>query len=822
MNTVNRAAFANLKQNKGKNILIGFAVVLTTMLLLAILTIGFGSLDMENAYIKETYPNFHAMYRGVDMDTAKELEKRQDVESVGLRIDPGEVVVPDGMGVMVYMDETALKTTKPKMESGSLPKSGHEITAAKAMLTILGIHAEIGDTITLPYQLYEDGGLGYESQAEFTITGFLRSSADNPDNDFAVYVSRDFMEEVVPEEARKYRALMKLKDADSMTTDQIEKRCKEIGEDFGIAQGSIRINDQYLRANYVDSGFYGTMGMVVLVVILAGVITIYSIYYISLLYKVQEYGKLKALGATKRQIRQIVFREGMLISAIAIPAGLLLGSVVSVAAFRFLSIEMNPNEELARIAAQLLENHEVSLFKVWPYLVAAFVSLFTTVLSLLHPMKIAAKISPVEAMRYDGSLKTKRKQRKGHEELNVPRLAMANLSRNRKRTAITIITLGMTGILYVVISTVLASANPEDTVRNTVLEDFVVGLDVKDDDKMNPEQSWEALCKNNPLDSQVEKQITSIPGVKEIIKMGRVDVELPEYSMDGEAWGTGITGIPEEYASILEESVIRGDCTYEELKSGDKIVLNDVFFHWFPEWDGLGENIKIRFYNGSKWVEKEFEVAAVAHMPAGLSRYNSFVLPQSVVEEICDYDMVDIWWVAADSGSLKEVGEQLKSLVESSKYLAMESFQEELAFQKEQMNLFNAMAYVFLAVLGGVGIMNLINTMVNSIYVRRREIGIMQALGLSNRQMKNMLQIEGMFYTAGMFVLSAGIGIPLGYLLYQYAKDNYLMGIVRFHFPGVQMLALAGIVIFLQVIISVIISGSFRKQSMIDRIRYSE
>ena len=46
---------------------------------------------------------------------------------------------------------------------------------------------------------------------------------------------------------------------------------------------------------------------------LAGILTIYSIYYISMIPKVQEYGKLKAIGATKKQIRQIVFREDVVL-----------------------------------------------------------------------------------------------------------------------------------------------------------------------------------------------------------------------------------------------------------------------------------------------------------------------------------------------------------------------------------------------------------------------------------------------------------------------------------------------------------------------------
>lgn len=58
--------------------------------------------------------------------------------------------------------------------------------------------------------------------------------------------------------------------------------------------------------------------MIMLIVVLAGVITIYSIYYVSMIHKVQEYGRLKAIGATKHQIRQIVLREGFFTAAFAI------------------------------------------------------------------------------------------------------------------------------------------------------------------------------------------------------------------------------------------------------------------------------------------------------------------------------------------------------------------------------------------------------------------------------------------------------------------------------------------------------------------------
>ena len=80
------------------------------------------------------------------------------------------------------------------------------------------------------------------------------------------------------------------------------------------------------------------------------------------------------------------------------------------------------------------------------------------------------------------------------------------------------------------------------------------------------------------------------------------------------------------------------------------------------------------------------------------------------------------------------------------------------------------LGYAFLLILGAVGVMNLINTMVNSIYTRRRELGIIQAIGMSEKQLVRMLQLEGLFYTAGTLLVALGIGSLAGYGIFLYAK----------------------------------------------------
>lgn len=91
-----------------------------------------------------------------------------------------------------------------------------------------------------------------------------------------------------------------------------------------------------------------------------------------------------------------------------------------------------PDDTMGVATRQLIAQKEVSLLKPWIYIMAAAVTLLTVAVSMIRPMQIAAKISPVEAMRYDGSIKTRKKGRKGHSEMRLVHLTEANLTRNKK------------------------------------------------------------------------------------------------------------------------------------------------------------------------------------------------------------------------------------------------------------------------------------------------------------------------------------------------------------------------------------------------------
>ena len=80
-------------------------------------------------------------------------------------------------------------------------------------------------------------------------------------------------------------------------------------------------------------------------------------------------------------------------------------------------------------------------------------------------MRTASKISPVEAIRYQGTGRENKKQRRGYQDMNLFRLTSANLSRNRKRTALTVVTLSGVGILFMTVASVLSCAAPRRSCR---------------------------------------------------------------------------------------------------------------------------------------------------------------------------------------------------------------------------------------------------------------------------------------------------------------------------------------------------------------------
>lgn len=820
MKMTTRVAYCNMRHYKSKNILIGIAIILTTLLLFVIPSIGKDMVEVNFAVINKIYPTWHALYRNVDESTVMKLAAHHDVKTYGLRSDAGYMNLEDATVSMMYMDRTGMELYKVKLKEGQLPQKENDIVVSKGILEALGQNGKIGDTITVPYQILKDDGLDYTKEKDFRICGFLADNESSKEQkQYTSLVSEAFLKAEIPVEQVKYRFLLQVNGQKGNTTADYTETIQNIARQFGISEDDMNINKEYLAANYVDPATIPVIVGIMLIVVLAGIITIYSVYYVSMNQRVREFGKLKAIGATKRQLRQIVLREGMGVALFAIPIGLLIGTVaVKVVLLQFVEHAKDSNVLITE-AYKVVAKGEVQLYYWWIYLLAIAVTLCTVYLSLMKPMRMAAKVSEIEAMRYQGGSKRQKSSRKGYQFLNIGRLTKRNLAENKKKSTITIVSMAVTGIFVMMVATVLSCANPMESAKSSIVGQYEISPIVESGNKEHPEYEWAEVQKNNPLNEGLKQQIEELDGVERVDVFTALKVSGGPFE---EKIGTEfINGVPEEYAEELKKGITEGNVTYEELKSGDKVILDRALLHWYPDIK-VGDKLKLNIHDGDNTFQKEIEVAAIGEYGTGLTNYNCLIMAKEGAEKLTINNSSSYFQVIADKDYDEALEASLQAIVDGSGRLQMRTWKNEYDTWENAIQMTRGACYAFIIILAAITIMNLINTMINSVHVRKKELGMMQAIGMSDRQLMKMLQLEGIFYTVGTLIISIGVGSLAGYPLFLYAKRTGMFDISTYHYPVTAAIIIILTLFVIQMLLAIFIAKSVRKDSLIERIRFSE
>lgn len=807
-----------MRYHKSKNILTGIAVFLTTLLLFIVPAVGYDAISGQQAVINKLYPTWHALFRDVTGDTAEKLSVHHMISRWGLRSDVGYMASEDAEIAMLYLDEEGLDLYHMELAQGRLPETENEIVVSEGILEAFSQSGKIGDVITVPCQVYRNGGLDYIQEKEFVISGFIADTEINREQKaYSAFVSRAFLEKEIPEEQIKYRFLFRIKTGDSANTDEIEEDINALAKQFDIPEQSVGINKDYLGANYVDPSYVPAIAVIMLIIVGAGMITIYGIYYVSMGERIQEYGKIKAIGATRRQLKKIVLLEGFCVAAAAIPLGLAAGSILVIGVFLgIFELYQNENEMLS-VMRQLILDGKVQLYHVWFYFLAAFVAVLTVFLSLLQPMKIASKVSEIEAMRYQDSHTARRgkKVRKGYTDITIGRLANIYLAGNKKKSAVTIFSMAATGLLVMVVATVLSCANPAEASRNSIHAQYELSPVIEYNNKEHPELEWGEVQKENPLTEELKKEILQINGITSVETYTGTYVTSDAFDGDRE-W---LAGVPKTGKQQLEEGIIEGNVTYEELKTGDKVIADKNLLYWWPDIR-IGDVLDVVVEDGNGTHERKLEIAAIGDYPLSFTNYRYLIMAQEGLESFSNYNLNYYYNIHAEKPYDPEVEVQLKAIAEESGRMELRVWKDVYEEYKSNMAVTGGICYAFLGVLGMICIMNMINTMIHSIHVRKKDLGILQAVGMSDTQLRRMLQMEGLFYTAGTLLIAVGGGSLAGYPIFLWAKDHGIFNISSYHYPIPASVILTVVLVSVQMILTVALGKIMKKESLIDRIRF--
>ena len=705
MKTLTNLVKGNLKSSKAKSVLICITIMLTTTLLTSVGIICNNWLKTNKAATIEYSGSFEGIYKRVNKDKLDIIKNNASIDQYGIYKAIGTSQYEDSNLGLIYADNTIKNMANIKFEDGTMPEKENEIAIESGYLNLLNNGAKIGDKIKLSYESLSTGEI---KEKEFILSGILQTSdISKAQKSYSAIISKSYFVSEEVDENTKYNVYINIVKPKKLTADEVKESILSIAKNMGIEEYDVRINTDYINASNPDPQVIAGGIVVALIIILSSMLVIYSIFYVSVINKVHEYGKLRAVGATKRQIRKIILREGFILSCISIPLGIAIGYLIG---------------QVVILKALKMDRYGVGGMNIFIAIGVAVITVISVLLSLLKPMKMACNISPVEAMRYDGN-DSKQKKRKGYEEINLKKITFANLSRNKKRTVI--------------------------------------------------------------------------------------DIGAGEKNLED------IQGFDKEFYDEFSEHLVEGEINKEALESGEGLVYTHPSY---AKEIGIkvGSTQVITIYDGKDSYKKEFTVLALVDIGGASIR-----IPESVMDSLIKTDTTIRVGLEIKKDMLKSVEEEIKNITDNDEYLSYGTLEDSIETYKKSMAITSVLIYSLVIIIGVIGLMNLINTMITSIITRKRELGILQAIGLSDKQLVKMLQIEGLFYTVGTLLITLTLGNILGYIaviIFRNTGASYAI----YDYPLTQTIIMIVAITLVQILITYMVTNNFKKDSLVDRIRYSE
>ena len=740
-----------------RNTIAVLAILLATLLFTSLFTIAISlQTAMQESNMRTTGTSAHAGIKRLSWEEYERLSSDTGVKDSGYSIIIGNAVgdkfnkTPTELR---YSDETYAELTFNTPDTGYLPEQKNEIATSRIVLAAMGLPDEVGTQMELTFITDTD-----TFSDTFTLCGIW-------DGDAVAYrqtilLSKEYTEQVAPvihgeTDGTTPPVGTGYIDAVMMmpTAWNIEKQALDVTSKYGLDE-RVSINDAYVMATVNPSSMLPLVTGVA-VIFIAGYLLIYNVFYISIAQDIRFYGMLKTLGTTARQIRKIVYKKAIKLSLMGIPIGLLLGWPIG----RLL---------LPAIVNMLTDDiRVVTTVNPLIFLVAIVFSAITVFISCQKPAILAAKVSPMEALHYIEQTGGKKKQRRS-KHISTMMMAKSNLTRNKKKVMIVTLSFVLSIVLLNSVYTYVTSFDFDKFVADFSLTDFTVS----DTTVINNYAPYNTANVSQDFISQTE----SLNGLEDIgniylwtskqplsendlarlqeLSASSSDIanELENYRVRQEQ-GVNVYGLddfPTEYVQVLD-----GELNTEQWKAGTGVYVTPLRMMG----DGSlclykpGDQISVTQLDGTN---KVYDVLAVVRIPSALQT------PLQVdmgLDYIFPTNELLGNMVPADQPAMKTIfnvdhEHQLatenwlknytKNTDTSLDYLSKVTLRQNF---DRMINMFRLVGGTLCAILALIGILNFINSITTSILSRYREIAMLQSVGMTGWQVKQILIYEGIGYS---------------------------------------------------------------------------
>ena len=813
-----------------KNTIAVLAIMLATLLFTSLFTIAISlQTAMQESNMRTTGTSAHAGIKRLSWEEYEKLSSDTGIKDIGYSIIIGNAVGDDFNKTpteLRYGDETYSELTFNTPDTGHLPEQKNEIATSRIVLDAMGLPDKVGTQMELTFTTDTD-----TFTDTFTLCGIW-------DGDAVAYrqtmlLSKKYTEQVAPvihgeTDGTTPPVGTGYIDAVMMmpTAWNIEKQALDVTSEYGLDE-RVSINDAYQMATVNLSSMLPLVTGIA-VIFIAGYLLIYNVFYISIAQDIRFYGMLKTLGTTARQIRKIVYKKAIKLSLMGIPIGLLLGWPIG----RLL---------LPAIVNMLTDDiRVVTTVNPLIFLVAIVFSAITVFISCQKPAILAAKVSPMEALHYIEQTGGKKKQRRS-KHISTMMMAKNNLTRNKKKVMIVTLSFALSIVLLNSVYTYVTSFDFDKFVADFSLTDFTVS----DTTVINNYAPYNTANVSQDFISQTE----SLNGLEDIGNiylwtskqplsendLARLQ-ELSAFSSDianelenyrvRQEHGVNVYGLddfPAEYVQVLD-----GELNTEQWKAGTGVYVTPLRMMG----DGSlclykpGDQISVTQLDGTN---KVYDVLAVVSIPSALQT------PLQVdmgLDYIFPTNELLGNMVSADQPAMKTIFN-----VDEEHQLATENWLKNYTTNTDtaldylskvtlrqtfdgMINMYRLVGGALCAILALIGILNFINSMTTSILSRYREIAMLQSIGMTGRQVKQMLRYEGVGYSIlvllGSLILSVIASLTVVRMMG--AELTYF----TWHFTLLPVFLCSIPLILITAIVPLVCYNKMAQKTVVERLRLAE
>ena len=780
-----KLAKKSLQSEKRRNLMVVIAVALAAFLICFTGIVATSLTQMQRNQVVDTY---EAVWLGVEENDIETLKGLPEFERVGGYYMLGEELSEQGYHASyVYCDAQMMEITKAQMEllEGRVPEKANEVVVSEYFLSTYGNNAKIGDTVTLDTESFH---------GDYVVTGIMDSVNEKEANTCAIILSKAALTEWNGFDPAGYRAYVHFKNSDQLGEELITSYCREIAEEYELPTPSMN-NRYFTYASKQPFDDFTLMAGVIALVLIGGYIVIQSIFRISINDKIRSYGQLRTIGATPKQIKRIVKNEGRKLGSI----GILIGTVLGICGgFLLFSKGFNAVSYVATVILTLISS--------W----------LMVSISIRKPVKIAAGISPIEAVRFTPAQKAIR-SRKKNIKLNPVSMGIANFKRDRKKTISIVASLSIGGILLMVVSSIVLVRSPEQIARLYFPDsDYKIYLQ---------DLSEEMLVKGNPLNEELKQEVLSIDGVTDII-VARQSLYTSIKTDANQNSGICDTLTDQNYA-MVEAALTAGTMPTDS----HSIVIHDKIAAHFEDM-GVGSTVEFSSVDGKQSIPVTISgMFSASKMPVifGHGRSHTdgsvFFAPKDLFcelhPEITTFDYS--WSIVSDPKKDETVKAELKNIVAEHSNLALDEIDTAIAAEKSQ----NSVAFGSMQVLSWLvflfGVINLINTTLSNQMSRKQENSVLRSIGLTQKQLCKMNICEGLCYAFFATLATLIVGLPASiFACGKFSVGAFAGKVVPYKFPVLEMGLFILVLFGMELILSVWTVRRQKKQSLIEQMRSME